>query len=110
MCQTLAEEVCGLRCDVWRASTTTATDIMGVLGAGGCIVVPYDSHPGTRMPSLNGGRSAHYGVIVGVMVPASTEGESDASVRTRLVPCVLDSVEMRMWSSHSEAAVGEEGL
>eukprot|EP00038_Savillea_parva_P012579 m.205599 g.205599 ORF g.205599 m.205599 type:complete len:517 (-) comp23016_c0_seq1:82-1632(-) len=64
----LATDVCGLRCDVRACTALTPLDIVKALTAGHCIIVPYDSHPGTRLPSLSGGRSAHYGVIVGAMI------------------------------------------
>jgi len=74
--QKLAETVCGLRCEMRSFAATTPTDIVSVLSNGGCFIVPYDAHPGTRLPSHNGGRSAHYGVIIGAMFP-SRRGDSE---------------------------------
>jgi predicted GNAT family acetyltransferase len=43
----------------------------------GLLILPYDSHPGTRLPFVNSGRSAHWGVVVGMLFGSSTQGSID---------------------------------
>ena len=71
----LAETVCGLRCEMRSLAATTPDDLVQVLSSGGCFIVPYDSHPGTRLPSLNEGRNAHYGVIMGVLFASADDSD-----------------------------------
>lgn len=83
--QSLAETVCGLRCEMRSFASVTSNDVVAVLLDGGCLIVPYDSHPGTRLPSLNRGRSAHYGVVVGAML-ADPEPAQPGQPRLRPIP------------------------
>lgn len=76
--QKLAHEVCGLDCEMRAFSTTTVDDVCAVLDQNGVLILAYDSSPGTRLPGLLSGRSAHYGIIVGMLLafPTSIDEES----------------------------------
>jgi len=58
-------DFCGL--DTVLRDFPTPKDIFAVLKAGGTIILPYDSQSSTKRPCKNQGRTAHYGIIVGVL-------------------------------------------
>jgi Acetyltransferase (GNAT) family len=57
----------------------------------GLLILPYDSHPGTRLPFLNSGRSAHWGVVVGMLFGSSTQGSIDQLDEQRTLAPLSDS-------------------
>jgi hypothetical protein len=64
----IAETVCGLDCEMWSTKDLQPQQVWNVLRDGGVLLLPYDSGRRTRLPALLGGKSAHYGIIVGLLV------------------------------------------
>lgn len=54
--------------DIHVRSFPCANEMLKHLEHGGVFIVPYDSRAGTRLPCLNSGRSAHWGVVVGMLL------------------------------------------
>jgi GNAT superfamily N-acetyltransferase len=71
----LADSTCGLDCEMRRFSDATVDDIHTLLAAGSVAILPYDSKSGSRLPGLLSGRSAHYGIIVGLVLGFAPEAE-----------------------------------
>jgi N-acetylglutamate synthase-like GNAT family acetyltransferase len=61
-------DFCGLHTELRSFQQMRPKDIMNLLKDGGALILPYDSQPLTRRPWLNGGKSAHYGIIVGMLL------------------------------------------
>jgi hypothetical protein len=76
----LADSVCGLDCEMRLLSNTTLDDLHSLLAAGSVAILPYDSNPGTRLPGLLSGRTAHYGIIVGLVLAFAPEADADAEI------------------------------
>jgi hypothetical protein len=67
-------------------TATTPTSVIKHVTAGQLFVVPYDSHPGSKLPVTLHGNSAHYGVAIGVCFrPSFTVDDIDAA--TPAVEC-----------------------
>jgi GNAT superfamily N-acetyltransferase len=75
----LAESACGLECEMRRLSDTTVGDIHALLAAGSVAILPYDSKSGSRLPGLLSGHSAHYGIIVGLVLGFANEAAAEIS-------------------------------
>jgi GNAT superfamily N-acetyltransferase len=90
----LADSMCGLDCEMRRLSDTTVHDIHGLLTAGSVAILPYDSISGSRLPGLLSGRSAHYGIIVGLVLGFAPEAE---------IPCDVSPI----LQSHVDRPVSE---
>lgn len=85
----LAKDVCGLQGNVLRMEEATMHDLLALVFNGRLIVLPYDSDRGSKLPSLEGGHCAHYGVIVGACWPGvSVVGSgADDGHAVKLVEC-----------------------
>jgi predicted GNAT family acetyltransferase len=82
----LIQRVCRLD-NVLVQSFPSIDEITSILvERNGLIVLPYDSHPGTRLPFLNSGRSAHWGVVVGVLHGLPKEGSTEFDTEPTLTP------------------------
>jgi N-acetylglutamate synthase-like GNAT family acetyltransferase len=79
----LAQEVCGLEMSLCHADDIDPLHVAAALQAGTMFIVPYDSQATTRLPCLNSGRSAHYGIIVGIAFGCDCAGrDSDDDALT----------------------------
>lgn len=58
-------DFCGL--DAALCAFPSPKAILKVLKAGSTIILPYDSHTSTKRPCKNNGRTAHYGIVVGIL-------------------------------------------
>jgi N-acetylglutamate synthase-like GNAT family acetyltransferase len=78
---------CGLKSNLLSFHSVSAADIFCGLKSGGSFIVPYDSQPYTKKPFKNEGKSAHYGLIVGLMIgrQGTKEETENASVTPSLV-------------------------
>ena len=83
---TLAREVCGIVAEVGLLSTTPVAAILAAVGEGDILVVPYDAHPGSKMPAQLGGHGAHYCVITGACVRQSKAPRLGLTVAARAGP------------------------
>jgi hypothetical protein len=73
-------DFCGL--DSVLRSFPSPQDIVAVLKFGGTIILPYDSQSSTRRPCKNQGRTAHYGIIVGILFGFSDDNAAALKVYT----------------------------
>ncbi|GKZ01284.1 hypothetical protein MPSEU_001079400 [Mayamaea pseudoterrestris] len=64
----LGQDVCNLSCRTESLRATPARKILSHLMQRRLLVFAYDSQPATRQPCCNDGKSAHYGVMVGMLV------------------------------------------
>jgi hypothetical protein len=65
--QLLAENICGLKCEMASFASLTPSRVLSTLSNGGVLIIPYDSNSRTKLPSKLEGRSSHYGIIVGLL-------------------------------------------
>ena len=65
--QLLAENTCGLKCEMASYASLTPSRALSTLSSGGVLIIPYDSNSRTRLPCKLEGRSSHYGIIVGLL-------------------------------------------
>ncbi|KAL7562304.1 hypothetical protein ACA910_014521 [Epithemia clementina (nom. ined.)] len=86
--QTLAEDVCGMKCELWFTQTLTVREVSRVLiQEEGLFILAYDSNPRTRLPAQLLGHGAHYGIIVGILVAASTKNtRAETAPSTNIAP------------------------
>jgi predicted N-acetyltransferase YhbS len=63
-------EFCGLSCELQLFPSVER--IVSILRGGGCIIFAYDLQAATRLPCRNGGKTAHYGIIVGILLAYDT--------------------------------------
>lgn len=76
----------GLDCEMESFRATPPSRMLNILQAGGTLILPYDSQPCTKQPCQNQGKTAHYGVIVGVLLgfavkeSAGRSGDSSSSI------------------------------
>lgn len=68
----IAETVCGLDCEMWSTKDLQPQQVWNTLRDGAVLLLPYDSNARTRRPALLGGKGAHYGIIVGLLVGTRT--------------------------------------
>jgi hypothetical protein len=75
--QLLAENICGLKCEMASFASLTPSSVLSTLSSGGVLIIPYDSNSRTKLPCKLEGRSAHYGIIVGLLgeVPSDESDE-----------------------------------
>jgi GNAT superfamily N-acetyltransferase len=59
---------CGLDAELRSFRQLAPNDIVCLLKKGASLVLPYDSQAFTRRPWKNCGKSAHYGIIVGILL------------------------------------------
>ena len=58
---------CGLNAELKSLKQTSEAEVFLLLRQGCTIILPYDSQPTTKRPHLNAGKTAHYGIVVGIM-------------------------------------------
>jgi len=58
---------CGLKAELRSLHQTSPTHVLSILQQGGTLIIPYDSQPLTKRPHCDHGKTAHYGIIVGIM-------------------------------------------
>jgi predicted N-acetyltransferase YhbS len=58
-------EFCGLDCEL--QPFPSVEKIVSTLRSGGSIIFAYDLQASTRLPCKNGGKTAHYGLIIGIL-------------------------------------------
>jgi N-acetylglutamate synthase-like GNAT family acetyltransferase len=61
-------EYCRLPASLEPLQHTSFVDMTRALKNGGTFILPYDSQPFTKKPFKNFGKSAHYGIIVGILL------------------------------------------
>lgn len=59
---------CGLEAELWSFKATSPAYVLALLKAGGTLILPYDSQASTKQPCQNSGRTAHYGIIIGMLI------------------------------------------
>lgn len=80
---TLATDVCGLDCTMHSLLETSLEEILNHLDRGESLLFAYDALQGRHTPVQNSGQSAHYGMLVGVLLGTSLdEGESSTSLKS----------------------------
>jgi len=96
---------CGLNAELHSLQQTTPTKVLSIVRKGGTCILPYDSQPSTKRPHQNAGKTAHYGIVVGIMFGFEMECGNDA---VQLQPfcsddvCqVEDALECRLLVQHS---------
>jgi hypothetical protein len=72
--QDLADTICGIECDMLTTLELTPKAMDKILSTGGVLILPYDSNARTRLPTQLLGQSAHYGVIVGLLIGLDSSG------------------------------------
>ena len=70
---------CGLQTELRSLQQTTPAQVLAILQHGGTLILPYDSQPLTKRPHQNSGKTAHYGIIVGIMFGFRENDNSDGS-------------------------------
>lgn len=71
---------CGLNSCLKSFQTMSIVDIWNILKAGGTLILPYDSQPFTRNPCMTGGKNAHYGIVVGMMLECQNDHDRTIAV------------------------------
>jgi N-acetylglutamate synthase-like GNAT family acetyltransferase len=71
----LASSVCGIDCVMWSVAELQPTQVYQILSERGIFIIPYDSNPRTRLPTKLSGQSAHYGIIVGMVIGVEKDGQ-----------------------------------
>lgn len=88
-------DFCGLKTEMRSFQATSPSDILVVLKAGGTLILPYDSQPSTKRPCKNTGRTAHYGIVVGILFgyPAIDDSSPSPSLLEHTDRCCVDKAE-----------------
>jgi len=71
--------LCGLQTELRSLKQTSPAQVLAILEQGGTLILPYDSQPLTKRPHQNSGKTAHYGIIVGIMFGFRQHTNSDGS-------------------------------
>ena len=75
----LAETVCGIKCHIESAADYSPSQAFEALSDGSVIVFPYDTNHRDKLPCSNGGHSAHYGILVGLLASFAADNTGDES-------------------------------
>jgi GNAT superfamily N-acetyltransferase len=78
---------CGLDAELCSFRQLSPNDILQFLKEGATLILPYDSQAFTRRPWKNGGKSAHYGIIVGILLGCQKE---DPLVEDTCIPSLVE--------------------
>lgn len=78
----IAREVCGVNATCESFEQLTPASAAEYVRGGRLLIVPYDSHPGSKLPAALNGNSAHYGVVIGVCYCAAITGGSSVKPST----------------------------
>jgi GNAT superfamily N-acetyltransferase len=81
----VAQTVCNLVCRIESVRALSPGDVLSHLLHNRLMIFAYDSQPITRQPCLNGGSTAHYGVIVGLLLGRTIDNTSEA-------PATIDEI------------------
>lgn len=65
---------CGLTAELRSFRKLAPSDFISLLKQGAAFILPYDSQAFTRRPWKNDGKSAHYGIIVGLLLGCQRNG------------------------------------
>lgn len=84
----LAKEFCGLEeanfcAEMMDSNRLKPQDVYQILAAGGVLILPYDSNSRTRFPTKLDGRSAHYGIVVGLLVGEALRAGEEENIELK---------------------------